>query len=438
MLQTLINSFKNKDIRKKILFTGLLLLIYRIGCYIPIPGISTSVYTVAGPESDNMMLTLLSSLSGGALANGAFFAIGISPYINASIIIQLLTIAIPKLEQWSKQGDEGKKKMSITTRIVTLVLAIAQAIGIVVNWSNNNGLYDVPVGGGMMPKFLVGMFVVIALVAGSMLTMWIGERITEMGIGNGISLLIFVGILSSAALAVIIQAQKIPTDPTAIWFLIGFFLLVIAIFTFIIFIDLAERRIPIQYAKQVKGRKQYGGQSTFIPIKINAAGVLPIIFANALISFPQLIMSMIPAAAASPFYAGWQSVMGVGQWLYCIVVGLLILFFSYFYAQIQFNPEEVARNIQQYGGFIPGIRPGKPTHEYLKKVTKRITLWGALFLAFIAIVPSLVFTLAFGPTSSLLNGFSATGMLIVVSVALEFEKQLQSQLMMKQYKGFLK
>jgi len=442
MLQTLLNAFKNKDIRRKILITFGLLFIYRVGCYIPIPGISLEVYNIvnATGAQENTMLMLLSSLSGGALANGALFAIGIAPYINASIIIQLLTVAIPKLEQWSKQGDEGKRKINITTRIVTLGLAMAQAAGIVVNWAQNGGIYAIF--GEATPIPLVAVFVGVILVAGAMLTMWIGERITELGIGNGISLLIFVGILSSAGLAIIAMAQSVSTDDTVVWQIIGFFAMVILIFAFIVFIDSAERRIPIQYAKQIKGRKQYGGQSTFIPIKINAAGVLPIIFANALISFPQLIMSMFPPADFSAgygaFYAWWQGNMGVGAWLYSILVGLLILFFSYFYAQIQFKPEEVARNIQQYGGFIPGIRPGKPTQEYLTRVTRRITFWGALFLAFIAIVPSLIFLIVFKQGSPLLNGFSATGMLIVVSVALEFEKQLQSQLMMKQYKGFLK
>lgn len=438
MLQTLVNAFKNKDIRRKILITLGLMFIYRIGCYIPIPGISSEVYTIVTGDGSNTntMLTLLSALSGGALANGALFAIGISPYINASIIIQLLTVAVPKLEQWSKQGDEGRRKINNVTRVVTLLLAIAQATGIVVNWANNSGINATIFGGGT-PVWLVSMFVVVILVAGSMLTMWIGERITELGIGNGISLLIFVGILSSAGIAILAMIQSmIGGDIMAIWQLLGFLLMVAAIFAFIVFIDLSERRIPVQYAQQVKGRKMYGGQSTFIPIKINAAGVLPIIFANALITFPQLIMSLFLQTDNS-FYAWWMTYMGVGSIAYSVITGLLILAFSYFYAQIQFNPEEVARNIQQYGGNIPGIRPGKATQEYLTKVSRRITFWGALFLAFIAIVPSIIFKLVL-PDSSLLNAFTATGMLIVVSVALEFEKQLQSQLMMKQYKGFLK
>lgn len=439
MFQTLVNSFKNKDIRNKIFITLGLLFIYRLGCYVPVPGISSEVYSLVNGSAGSVdtMLTLLSSLTGGALQNGALFAIGISPYINASIITQLLTVASKKLTEWSKQGDEGKRKIGMVTRVLTLVLAIAQATGIVTNWALNDGL-NATIFGSATPVWLIAVFVAVILVAGSMLTMWIGERITDLGIGNGISLLIFVGILSSAGMAILVLLQSIPTDTTgtALWQLVGFVGLVIAIFTFIVWIDLAERRIPIQYAKQVKGRKQYGGQSTFIPIKINASGVLPIIFANAIITFPQLIMSLLLSTDNS-FYVWWMTYLGAGTIAYSVTVGLLILFFSYFYAQIQFNPEEVSKNIQQYGGFVPGIRPGRPTQEYLTKVTRRITFWGALFLAFIAIVPSIIFGLIL-PDASLVNAFSATGMLIVVSVALEFEKQLQSQLMMKQYKGFLK
>jgi len=451
MLQTLVNAFKNKDIRRKILITLGLLFVYRLASYIPVPGIDPNWF--AGQEiaaGQGSILWLLSSLTGGALANGAIVALGIAPYINASIIVQLLTVAIPKLEQWSKQGEDGKRKINNVTRVLTLILAMAQATGIVVNYGLNAGLY--PIFGGTLADpyhaWAVGLVVALVLVAGSMVTMWLGERITELGVGNGISLLIFVGILSSAGLAIIATISQFAIDETAIWMLLGFLLMVGAVFVFIIFIDLSERRIPIQYAKQIKGRKQYGGQSTFIPIKINAAGVLPIIFANAITTFPQLLFSLIPGYAGTPgstdpsgwfnFQTWWAQWLGVGEPIYAVVTGILIFFFSYFYARIQFNPEEVARNIQQYGGFIPGIRPGKPTQEYLTKITHRITFWGALFLAFIAIVPSVLFAALLPDGSMLLHGFTATGMLIVVSVALEFEKQLQSQLMMKQYKGFLK
>jgi len=454
MLQTLINAFKNKDIRKKILITLGLLFIFRLASYIPIPGIHPDAFGAAGGGDTGSILWLLSSLTGGALANGALVAIGIAPYINASIIVQLLTVAIPKLEQWSKQGEDGKRKINNVTRILTLILAMAQATGIVVNYALSEvGFYPIfgVSEGGIVAEWVIGLIVAMVLVAGAMFTMWLGERITELGIGNGISLLIFVGIISSAGLAILAIISTFGADnPNAPWELAGFLLMVLAVFAFIVFIDLSERRIPIQYAKQIKGRKQYGGQSTFIPIKVNAAGVLPIIFASAITTFPQLLFSLIPGTPPGTYEGAtgswwfranmaWQnSPMTVGGWGYSILTGVLIFFFSYFYARIQFNPEEVSRNIQQYGGFVPGIRPGKPTQEYLTKITHRITFWGAMFLAFIAIVPSILFATLLPQGSPLLHGFTATGMLIVVSVALEFEKQLQSQLMMKQYKGFLK
>ena len=437
MFQTLINAFRNKDIRRKILITLGLLLIYRLGCWLPIPGISSSVYSGDG-DTRNTLLYLLSSITGGALANGAILAIGVSPYINASIIIQLLTVAIPKLEQWAKQGDEGRKKINNVTRALTLFLAIAQGVGIVISWANTSSL-NAAVFGSKAPTWVVAMLVCIILVSGSMFTMWLGERMTEIGIGNGISLLIFVGILSTAGTNIVAVISQIPGDETnkSLFQLLGFILLVILIFAFIVFIDLSERRIPIQYAKQIKGRKQYGGQNTNIPIKVNASGVMPIIFANAIITFPQLLFSLF-LNTDNNFYAWWMKWLGVGTPIYSVVVGLLILAFSFFYAQIQFNPEEVARNIQQYGGFIPGIRPGKQTSEYLSRISKRLTFFGAIFLAIIAIVPSIIFSFVLGGQGELINAFSSTGMLIVVSVALELDKQLQSQLMMKQYKGFLK
>ena len=433
MFHTLANAFKNKDVRKKMLITLALLFVYRIGCWLPVPGISAAVNSSV--TASDSLLTLLSSITGGALANGAFLAIGISPYINASIIIQLLTVAIPSLERLSKQGGEGRKKLTKITRFATLILAIAQAAAITVSWANQDGLETAIFSGLLTEKWMVGIFVAVMLIAGAMFTLWLGERITENGMGNGISLLIFVGILASAGLAIVAKfGEAFGGSQTAIWELLGFVLMVIVIFALIVFVDLAERKIPVQYAKQIKGRKQYGGQSTYIPLKVNASGVLPIIFATAIITFPQLIAQMV--APQSAFYAWWVKWLGSGTPIYSVCVGLLILFFSYFYAQIQFNPEEVARNIQQYGGFIPGIRPGKPTYEYLVRISKRVTLFGAIYLAFIAIVPSLIFSLVLD--STLVNALSATGMLIVVSVALEFDKQLESQMMMKQYKGFLK
>ncbi|MBR2988927.1 MAG: preprotein translocase subunit SecY [Clostridia bacterium] len=434
MFQTLVNAFKNKEVRTKILITLALLFVYRLGCWLPVPGISAAVENSA--NGADTLLSLLSAITGGALANGAWLAIGISPYINSSIIIQLLTIAFPALERLSKQGAEGRKKINKITRFVALALAIAQAVAITVSWGNSGGLETGIFSGFLAQTWVVGIFVAVMLISGSMFTLWLGERITENGIGNGISLLIFVGILSTAGQAITASfTLMFEGNETAVWELLGFLLMVIIVFGLIVFVDLAERKIPVQYARQVRGRKQYGGQSTFIPLKVNASGVLPIIFATSIITFPQVICQMFfPTSGFYMWYVEW---LGSGTWLYAILSGLLILFFCYFYAQVQFNPEEVARNIQQYGGYIPGIRPGKPTYEYLVRISKRITLFGAIYLAFIAIVPSVIFALVI-PNASLVNSLSATGMLIVVSVALEFDKQLESQLMMKHYKGFLK
>lgn len=438
MFRTLINAFKNKDVRRKILITLALMFVYRLGCWLPVPGINGETYA-GSTTGTGSILDLLSMITGGALSNGAFLAIGISPYINASIIIQLLTVAIPALERMSKQGDEGRKKLNKVTRYFTLVLAAAQATGILINFSRAGSISNT-IFGHNIPVWVVALFVGVILVAGSMFTMWLGERITEIGVGNGISLLIFVGILSTAGISIVsvMTAWIKDGNETAPWQLLAFVLLVIIIFAFIVFVDLAERKIPVHYAKQIKGRKQYGGQTTYIPIKINASGVLPIIFSTAILSFPQLICSLF-LSETNRFYLWWVKWLGVGRPIYSVFVGLLILFFSFFYAQIQFNADEVARNIQQYGGNITGLRPGKQTSDYLKKINKRLTLFGAIFLAIIAIVPSIIFNYVFsGAAVSLVNAFTATGMLIVVSVALEFEKQLESQLMMKQYRGFLK
>lgn len=436
MFRTLINAFKNKEIRTKILITIALLFLYRIGCWLPVPGINREVFAYL-QNSNNSLLSLLSAITGSALANGAILALGISPYINASIIVQLLGAAIPKLEQWQKQGEEGRKKINVVTRYVTLALAIMQSIGIAISWANAGGFSDPLFGNTLFAnQWVIGVGIVIMLVAGSMFSTWLGERITEIGVGNGISLLIFIGILSTAGLSLVATIESIGSNEFAIWSLLFFILMAVVIFGLIVYVDLAERRIPIQYAKQIKGRKQYGGQNTNIPIKVNASGVMPIIFASAILTFPQMLGEIFWKDTA--LHRWWLNYMGVHSWIYAICMALLILAFSYFYATLQFQPEEVARNLQQYGGFIPGTRPGKPTYEYLNKVSKRITLFGAIYLAFIALVPSLLFSfVTFGDTT-LVNSMTATGMLIIVSVGLEFDKQLQSLMMMKQYKGFWK
>ena len=437
MFRTLINAFKNKEVRTKILITVALLFLYRVGCWLPVPGISKDAFVDYLGGGENNLLSLLSAVTGSALANGAIFALGISPYINASIIVQLLTSAIPAWEKYSKQGEEGRKKINNITRYFTLGLATLQAVGITISWANAGGLATGMFEGSFFgTTWVLGVFVALMLIAGSMFTTWLGERITEIGVGNGISLIIFIGILSTAGQAILATVTSFGTDEMAPWSLLGFVLLALVIFGLIVFVDLAERRITVQYAKQIKGRKQYGGQNTNIPIKINASGVMPIIFATAIITFPQMIAQMV--APTSGFAAGYDRWMGAGQPLYSLVLAVLIVLFSYFYASLQFNPEEVARNLQQFGGFLPGIRPGKPTYEQLKKISKRLTLFGAIFLAFIALIPGLLFGFITSGNTTLVNSMTATGMLIVVSVGLEFDKQLQSLMMMKQYKGFLK
>ena len=431
MFQTLVNAFKIKEVRRKILITIALLFVYRLGCYIPVPGVESF-----GNMEQYTFLQVMSAVSGGALSYGTFFAMGIGPYINASIIIQLLTVGIPALERLSKQGEEGRRKINNLTRLMTLVLAIAQAIGILAAFGSEGINFSVLFGETGFLKFLSYVFLVIVYTAGAALTMWIGERITDYGVSNGISLLIFAGILSTAGTAIIalIQGMFEPTSAlTSMWTFIGFIIAAVVIFAAIVTVDSAERKIPVQYAKQVKGRKMYGGQSTHIPIKVNASGVMPLIFSFAILSFPDLIINLAGGASSDTW---WSRNVGTGTWVYMVILCVLILFFSYFYNQIQFNPDDISKSIQGNGGFIPGTRPGKPTADYLKKIANRITLFGAIFLALVALIPSIIFKAIGG--EGLMNVFSATGLLIIVSVALEFEQALQSQIMMKQYKGFLK
>ncbi len=442
MFETLKNAFRNKDIRKKIFLTLLLLLLFRVGCYIPVPGLYHSAFEDA--ITDNGFLALMSGITGNALQNGTLFALGIGPYINASIIMQLLTVGIPALERLSKQGEEGRKKITNITRIVTIVLAIIQSVGIIVAFGNSQDLINLPLfgyredGSGIVSEtgalWIAGIFMTIVYTGGSCLVMWIGERITEYGVGNGISLIIFIGILSTAGTMIVDKFIEVFSgDVSQLWNIALFILLTIVIFFAIVFVDLAERRIPVQYAKQVRGTKMYGGQSSVIPMKITGSGVMPLIFAFAIISFPSMIMSLVPqwADELEWWTAHFQN-GAYGIW-YTLVLCVLIFVFAFFYSQIQFNPEDVSRSIQQNGGFIQGIRPGKPTAAYLSKINKRITLFGAIFLTLVAFIPTMAFS-----WTGMVNAFSTTGILIVVSVALELDKQLQSQIMMKNYKGFLK
>lgn len=436
MFETLKKAFKIKEIRNKIFFTLLIILVYRLGCYIPVPGIGGKLITDAQLGSVSY-LNIMSMMTGGSLANGTWFAMGIGPYINASIIIQLLSVAIPQLERLTRLGEEGQKKIAQYTRIGALLLAVVQSIGILVNYGPN-----LITDGAVIVKFLFGQkwlayaLCVIFYASGTMATIWLGERITDYGVSNGISLLIFVGVLSTAGqtfLKMITNAFGEGGNLENFWKLVGYAAVIVVIFFLIVLVDLAERRIPVQYAKRVQGRKMYGGQSTVIPIKVNASGVMPLIFAFSILSFPEMIASMFWPNGG--FIVWWQRWMGTGSWVYMIVLCVFIVFFAFFYASIQFKPEEISRSIQQNGGNIIGIRPGKPTTEYLAKIQKRITLFGAIFLAFMALIPALFFSWIDKGSSAM---FSATGLLICVSIALEFNNALESQIMMKQYKGFLK
>ena len=434
MLQTIINAFKVKEIRRKVYMMLLLLLVFRIGCFIPVPGLEREQF--ASIIDGNDFLTLMSSITGGALSQGTLFALGIGPYINASIIMQLLSVGIPALERLSKQGEEGRKKIAQITRYVTIILALVQAIGIIISFGNSaiktSFFFDRP--------WIAYVFMSLVYTAGALIVMWLGERITDYGVGNGQSMIIFVGILATAGNSIVDKFKDMFAGNTgAIWEIVAFALVTAIIFFAIIYVDLSERKVPVQYAKQIKGRKMYGGQSSNIPIRISGGGVMPLIFAFSILSFPQMIASMVNNGdnGFNRFWTNWMSASadGWGAVIYALVLCLLIFAFSFFYAQMQFNPEDVSKSIQQNGGFIQGIRPGKATENYLKKISNRITLFGAIYLSLIAFIPSVAFAWA---SLDLVNVFSTTGILIVVSVAMEFEKQMQAQLMMKNYKGFLK
>ena len=422
MLETFRNAWKVEELRKKIIYTLIMLLIYRVGSVIPTPGVN--VEYIASAVNSVSMLGMLDFINGQNFSNFTIFAMGISPYITSSIIMQLLCVAIPALENLQKEGEEGRKKIAQITRLVTIALGCIMAIGIIV------GLGSAAMARGADANFFDYLLVFLSLAAGTALTMWIGERITEKGVGNGISLLIFVGIIASFPGQVYTGIMSVIQNPMKAWsiplVLIGIAVLVVGI----VFVDKGQRRIPVQYAKRMLGRKMYGGQSTHIPLKVNSSGVMPLIFAMSIIQFPGMIAQFWPTSGFAIWYG---NAFAADKPLYLIVYGLLIIGFTYFYSLITFNPIEMSKNLQQNGGFVPGIRPGKPTSDYLARISGRITLFGALFLAIIAVVPSAILGIA-----GVATGFTANGILIVVSVALETSSQLETQMMMRHYKGFMK
>lgn len=426
MWNTVKKAWHSADIRGKLIFTFLMLVVFRIGSNIPVPGMNRQILKEAFGKGNNGLIDLFNLFSGGAFSNMTIFALSITPYITASIILQLLTIAIPSLEQLAKEGMEGRKKISTYTRYLTVVLALIQAVGV------SYGMFSK----ALIKKDLFSVSVIVlCLAAGTAFLMWLGEKINEKGIGNGISLIIFAGIIARLPSGIHSTWLKINEGTIGYVSIALFVLFGIVVIIGIIEIQQGQRRIPVQYAKRVVGRKMYGGQSSHIPLKVNQAGVIPVIFSLSLLSFPLTISYFTGANSEFGLWVHkWLSPTGnPGVWLYAVLNILLIMFFTYFYTAVTFNPVEVADNMKQNGGFIPGIRPGKATAEYLNKVMTRITFVGALFLAAIATLPTVV-----GQVTPLDIHFGGTSLLIAVGVALDSMKQLEQQLLMRDYEGFLK
>ncbi len=447
MIQTMRNAWKVPELRGKLLFTVFALLIFRLGSAVPVPFINVDMLSDYMTAQSASIFGLLNVMSGDAFAQATVFALSIQPYINSSIIIQLLTVAIPALERMQREGgEEGKKKLQAITRYSTVAIALIQAFGFYTMLRVGSGGTSFLSTTGIWPAFVI----IAAFVAGSAFLMWLGEQITEFGIGNGISIILFAGIVARGPSMVGSMIDGVrgwiaKSDPAASLVLHpAFILLIVAgmllLVAFIVFMDNSERRIPVQYAKRVVGRKMYGGQSSHLPIKVNMSGVLPIIFAQSIASIPATIGMFVPSAQTPG--SGWYTFLQVFDsrgWVYCIVYFLLIVFFSYFYNTIQFNPIEVSNNLKKNGGFVPGFRPGKPTSDFLSKVVSRITMFGALYLAVVALLPTIVgnIMLLAGSSAGRSLAIGGTSVIIVVGVALETVKALEAQLMMRHYKGFL-
>ena len=422
MLSKIKQSWKVKDVRRRILYTLMMILIFRIGTTIPVPGVDTSI--ISKLVSGNSLLALYNMFTGGAFSNFTLFALGIGPYITASIIIQLLTVGFESLKELQKSGEEGRKKMNMYTKYTALVLAIIQAVGITLGVIKSALTSD--------SIFSIAT-VIMTLVSASMILMWMGDRITEKGLGNGSSIIIFVGIISRIPSDLISVVKSVQSGTLVLWLAIVLAVIMLVTIALVTFINEAVRKIPVQYAKKVVGRKLYGGQNSHIPMKVNQSGVMPIIFASSLLAFPQTI-ALFMGKNAQNFVSTYLSTSGdIGFWIYRSLEVLLIVFFSYFYTTISFNVDDIAENMKNNGGFIPGIRPGRPTIDYLSRILSRITLAGALFLAVIAMIPA--FTVHFMSVNMSLAG---TSILIVVGVALELKRQLESHLVMRSYQGFLK
>jgi len=428
LLKTIGNVFRIPDLKKKILFTALFLVLYRLGSFIPLPGVNATALKAyfAGVDSGGKNLFgLLDLFVGGNFERASVFALGIMPYITASIVIQLLGSIIPYFEKLRKEGADGQKKLNQITRYGTVILAAFNAITITM-W-----LASLSVGVVPSSNFLFHLTGIITLVTGTMIVMWIGEQITEHGIGNGISLIIFAGIISRYPEGFVRMIQKIPGDPSYVWKAIISVALMVIVTAAVIFVTEAVRKIPVQYAKKIVGRRVYGGQSTYIPLRVNTAGVIPIIFAQSVLMFPATIIVLLGKETA--FWTTLKELLSPGSIIYTILYVGLIIFFAYFYTAIVLNPTEMAENMVKYGGHIPGKKPGKKTAEYINNVLVRITLPGAIFFAFIALLPEIM-----SNQLELPFYFGGTGLLIVVGVALDTLQQIESHLVMRHYDGFMK
>ncbi len=428
MIQTIRKAWAIPELRKKILFTAMMMLIFRIGNAIPVPYVDTRMLGTYLDQMSTTVLGLWNAMSGGAFAAATIFALGVQPYINSSIIIQLLTIAFPNsLGRWAREGgEEGKKKIQNITRYATVAIAILQGVGYFFLMKNNMGILT-------SESVWAGIVIVVSFVAGSCFVMWMGEQITEFGIGNGISMILFAGILSRIPTAVTTMYSNLVAGTMKWWMVLLVLVGVLALVVLIVFVNNAERRIPVQYAKRQVGRKMYGGQSSTLPMKVNMSGVLPIIFAQSIAMIPSTIAAFFKAPEEGTFWYGFLEFIDTKSFMYMLVYFVLIIGFSYFYSTIQFNPVEIANNLKKNGGFIPGFRPGKPTADFIKKVLNKVTLFGAVYLGVVAILPLLLGMIIKNDGLSI----GGTSVIIVVGVALETVQALESQMLMRQYKGFL-
>ena len=426
MLSSIIDAFKVPELRKKILFTLAILALYRFGAYVPVPGIPFHEFATAFQDT-GVAMTMLDLFTGGALSNFSVFSLGIMPYITASIIMQLMQGVIPAVGRWAREGDTGRRKITQVTRYLTLGLGLINAVGYLL-------LFKSPAYGVQfsteVPEALTNIIIVFTLVAGTAFIMWMGELITQRGIGNGMSLIIFASIVSRVPSAIFSSATLTNDLGTGIALTIVILAVVLVCIPLIIFVERAQRRIPVNYAKRVQGRKMMGGQSTYIPLKVNAAGVIPIIFASCIIYFPAQLAAIFNVDWLTTF-ANWCST----GWLNWLLTVALIVFFAYFYTSMVFNPEETADNIRKQGGFIPGVRPGTATVQYIKNVINRVTLPGGIFIALIAVVPTIIF---YFTNNQLIQAFGGTSILIMIGVALDTMSKVESQLKMYNYEGFFK